>query len=265
MRTNGPFANDSFYLLGMRRLVLLLVPLVIIASCKSDDDEKSPEDRYVADLARAICVSLEPCCTQNELSGFDQGRCELGAAGFIAKGVDGAKARGATFDQAAANACIEGTSRQAKACKTSGDDKELSATCGRVFVGPKKAGEACSSDGDCASSAEGRGVCSKNVCVIAKRGAVDGSECPAFDCAASDLQCLLDNKCHPLTAIGADCPGFTKCVNGAYCDASGKCAATLAPGSACTKNEECSTGACIRGKCGQNALATVTPCTGQSQ
>src|SRR5262245_47314771 len=101
----------------VRPALLTLLMLLVSVGCKKEEEEKSPQDRYAGDLARAICGPMEACCTANGLTGFDAARCELGGFAFINQGVEGAKKRGATFDNAAAEACIDGTSRQAKVCK----------------------------------------------------------------------------------------------------------------------------------------------------
>jgi hypothetical protein len=239
---------------------------------------RSPQDEYAGRFAHAVCDQMESCCQQNGLT-FDHGNCVLGGAGFVQAGVDQAEIHHAQYDSKAADACVAGAAWLAASCLPTGADPGIAQACGSVFVGTKSPGEACTSDFDCAPGDEGRGKCyaqssdGSGVCVLMYSPAQQGDTCLAqsgmapprvlADCERSDLQCDQGSAtCKPLTAIGAGCPGFTTCVKDAYCDANQICAKRKASGEDCSKDLECAIGACISGKCAQNALGTLTPCTG---
>lgn len=266
--------------MSLHDLTPLLVGAFTIAAagCSSDQGEIS-EDEYPGRYADAVCGSMEPCCRDNGLA-FDHGNCVLGGAGFVQAGVDQARKVGAVFDAQAADDCITGAARLARACSRTEDDAAVSAACSRVWSGTKKPGAPCSGDLECAPGPGGRGSCygarldgsAQGVCVVLTSPAKVDDVCgvasgppPATlaDCRSSELQCDFGSRtCQPLTPIGAACPGFTTCVKSAHCDAAGTCSTKLAVDVPCSADGECSSGACISGACGKNGVGTPTPCTG---
>lgn len=260
---------------------ILLATALGVLACSSEE-QKSPQDEYAGRYARAKCSVLGPCCAANGLS-FDADNCVLGGAGYVQSGVDLAEQHGAVFDAAAAEACIAATIELTRSCTSTNDSGGTLAPCDRVWSGTKSPGSGCTTDLDCAPSAEGRGACyftsaagepPSGVCVIKTRLASVGDVCGATtgsppltiaDCSASDLQCdPVMTTCQPLVGLGGTCGGFTRCVHGAYCDSTNTCVPVLAAGTACLSDDECSSGLCLHGSCAENDLGSLAPCTGAS-
>jgi hypothetical protein len=251
-----------------------------IAACGGgEDDERTPVDVYASQYGDATCAEWEGCCRANGLT-FDRGKCGLYAAIYIQ--VDRHLAAGATFDPAAADECIREAVKATRAC-TKNEDTDARAACAKVWSGPKKTGEKCTSDIECASSTAGAGVCVgrtpelEGTCAIRTSGGTLGEPCgkavnattipeTVVDCG-SDAQCaLLAQTCTPLVALGGACDDFNRCEKGMFCDAK-VCVTGLDAGADCDPNvpEQCTSGACIRGKCGANPIGTLSPCTGEMQ
>jgi hypothetical protein len=251
-------------------------------ACKSDDDERTPVEVYASQYGDATCAVWEGCCRANGLS-FDRGKCGLFAAIYIQGDIDRHLAAGATFDPAAADNCIAEAVEATKACVKNEDRLKAREACARVWSGPRMTGDKCKSDMECASSTAGAGVCvggTANVegtCSIRTPNGqlddvcgktVDATEVPetVADCGP-ELQCnLLSQTCSPRVPLGGStCSEFNSCEEGLFCDDTGVCVAGLDAGADCDVNvpERCTSGACILGKCGANAIGTLTPCTGE--
>ncbi len=258
-------------------LAHLALALTATAFGCGSEAEDSPEDQYAGDYARAACANLGTCCAENGLD-FDRDECVLGAAGFVAAGTRQAKAAGAQFDEQAAAACIARVRELTASCTPTRDDDRARAACAAVWNGVKAPGAPCDADLECRSDARGRARCMPLAaggrrCTIMTEPATLGDRCAQgegtpsdtlADCSASGLQCSLAGTCVELAAHGEGCPGFVACEQGAHCDgATATCAPNLAPGDTCSDDRQCDAGACIRGACGQNAVGTVAPCTGE--
>lgn len=247
-----------------------------------NDDERTPVEIYASQYGNATCAVWEGCCRANGLS-FDRNKCGLYAAIYIQGDVDRHLAAGATFDPAAADNCIAEAVEATKACTKNEDRATTREACAKVWSGPKKVGDKCKGDFECESSAAGAGVCVgansgvEGTCAIRTPGGNLGDVCgkapnatevpeTVGDCGP-DNQCnLLSQTCSPRVSLGgSNCNDFNPCEKGLFCDDTGACVAGLEAGADCDVNapERCTSGACIRGKCGENAIGTLNPCTGE--
>lgn len=255
-----------------------------VVACGDDEPPKTPEELYAGQYASSTCAVMEPCCRANGLT-FDPGNCTLGGAGYVQVGVDANLKAGAKLDPKIADECIKASVAATKQCTVVADDPDAHVLCARAWSGPKKSGEACNGDNECESTEQGPGVCLKTsgpdnpgVCVIRTSNAQIGDVCgktpdgqiptTIADCDGAGLQCnILSGTCSALVAIGEKCGSFNRCVKGAFCNGSATCVAGLEAGATCSVNQpaECASGVCIRGKCAQNGVGGLTPCTGEKQ
>jgi len=255
-----------------------------MGACGGEEDERTPVEVYASQYGDATCAVWESCCRANGLS-FDRGKCGLFAAIYIQGDVDRHVAAGATFDASAADACIKAAVEATRSCTKNEDNRETRGACAKVWSGPKKTGEKCKSDMECASSTAGAGVCVgasstvEGTCAVRTPNGELGDVCGKTPNAAEvpetvadcgpELQCnLLSQTCSARVALGGtNCGDFNPCEKGLFCDASGVCVAGLDAGAACDQNvpEQCKSRTCINGTCAENAVGTLTPCTGEMQ
>ena len=129
----------------------------------------------------------------------------------------------AVDDDAKADACF-GPAAEGFA-EAYGED--FNATCGQLFTGTIAAGEACSTDIQCAEG---------NSCLVADPFAFESCE----------------RTCRPILAVGEDCSGENRgdCDKGSFCDGSVCVARQLTPtGSQCFDHTACASGRCFDFTC----------------
>jgi hypothetical protein len=241
----------------IRASFALLVSLVIGCSSSSS----SGSNAFVSDY----CDAFAPCCAKAGRPS-DGSQCKA----FI-----GAFTSGSGFDQAAADKCladINATKNNANFCDTGTSPP----SCSKVFQsssggGTKKPGETCSTDSECASSAEGKAQCGDifkdgmtirkcQIVIVGKAGdspcveTIDGNityfsgssttmDVPpkGYSCdKASGLRCdSSTEKCVALGKEGDSCTTSDACEKTLYCESGSmpKCAARKPVGSTCTFSE----------------------------
>lgn len=252
-------------------------------ACFSDQtEERTPVEVYASQYGNATCAVWEDCCRANGLT-FDRNKCGLYAAIYIQGDVDRHVAAGATFDPAAADDCIKEAVEATKACTKNEDFLAARVACAKVWSGPKKIGDQCKTDLECESSTAGAGVCIgatatvEGTCAIRTPGGKLDEPCgktpnapevpkSVVDCGPENQCNLLSQTCSLRVALGGStCNEFNPCERGLFCDDTGVCVAGLEAGAGCDVNvpEQCASGTCIRGKCGENAIGTLNPCTGE--
>ncbi len=138
----------------------------------------------------------------------------------------------ATFDGAAAAACLNAIGTTPSTCKYSVDPAGLAIPkCSNVFQGTLDLGASCGYSGQCAS-----GSCDVGRC---------GGSCCQGTCVASTVRVALGDPCSP---VGPPC------IDGAFCrwisNASGEvgtCGPIVAEGQPCLLGDECATGSFLPG------------------
>lgn len=121
------------------------------------------------------------------------------------------------------------------------------------FVGPRHAGEPCSSQFDCSRGLRcAYGEC-RDPCAIAAPS--EGQPCESRDdCDRASQVCTSDQeggpgRCISLPGVGQSCY-FEECAPGVRCD-DGECVSPTPDGAACMGHRECASSYCPAGYCSQ--------------
>lgn len=239
---------------------------LVLVACGSDDDD-TPQERFAARYANAICPAISQCC---EATGEpnDEAACRR----FI--GYLGAATTG-KFNQAAADACLAGL--EGWSCT----EKEPDA-CDNVFSGSVPAGGDCETSIDCAAPVQGGVTChydysggstAQGVCKIQPLPA-EGQPCGAgasteteyYVCDQDPASYCDAGTCKKKSALGQACSGYSSCAPGAYC-ASGTCVALAAVGEpcgsqGCVEQAYCDAGSCAKKKAMGEPCQSYDECQG---
>ncbi len=255
------------------------------ASIATADGGTPSATGIAAAFAHAVCDELASCCLKNALA-FNLDNCLVAAAGNAQEQIiNPALAVGATYQAAAANACLAAIAKAAQEC----DDASIASSggvataplsaCASAYAGTKAPGATCASSFECAPGPSGSTVsCSYyyptsddggfqpygEACQVAVFGTV-GAACASFDtapiptvadCAVAGLACnSINSTCQPRQPIGNSCGQSGDCVNGAYC-ATPLCAPAPSAGA------PCASGACAVGLYCNFASNTCAPMLG---
>jgi hypothetical protein len=160
----------------------------------------------------------------------------MNVGAFDAEDAAAVRAGRATFDAAAAKACIDGWSQIP--CS----DKSViiwpPTACSRVLVGRVALGGACYGTRDCAGGRCDATTACPGVCVAAP---VPGDACSGVFCdGASRLLCVA-GRCATEGGVGAACDDRLDCEQGLAC-LSSACATAMEAGGACSRNDDCAEG-----------------------
>lgn len=222
-----------------------------------DDGGAGNKDQFI----KQICDAFRPCC---EAAGrpSDGAQCRAFYGAFTSS---------SSYDQSAADACLNEFRAASDKCTNSALDTP---SCGKVFAsntGSAKPGDACDQDSDCAPADGGKVECvhafinnaSVQQCQVRMVGKAGSSPCvgtingnitysaagdtlapSGYTCdVAEGLGCDEDaGACAALPQIGETCAtGFVQCVSGAFCSA-GMCKAKSAAGGPCDFDSACAEG-----------------------
>jgi hypothetical protein len=251
----------------MRPLVAVFAAAGLFACEESVELTRQPvvEDTFADAYADAWC-QFGACCAEGGLQANPTCRDELSAATRV--NMEAARGAGATFDGAAAEACVAAMITDASTCPTrkSLDVSSLDA-CRDVYApGSKSAGETCVSAWECSHLA------GPTQCTTSESGGIVQSRCASTvflgageACVSTvaegrycqtPLVCFPDSICRHRLAPGEACdlsPAYGDlCIDGYVCDrlASEICVPAKAVGESCTEIEECELFDCEAGQCG---------------
>jgi hypothetical protein len=251
----------------------------VAVGCGDDSDGAGDKEHFISQL----CAEYAGCC---EAAGrpSDGAQCRAFYGAFVSA---------ASYDQAAADACLEELRAEPDICD---NGSASTPSCSRVFSsarGTKKPGEPCEDDDDCAAAEAGRVECvssfsagaSVQQCQVRLPGQAGSSPCvgtvdgnityysgtddtippTGYLCDRADgISCNgQTGACESLAAVGEPCSG-SQCVPSAYCDfMEGVCKQQLELGAACTDDEECMEDAycATSGKTCAARAATGAACT----
>jgi hypothetical protein len=240
---------------------------------------------FTTTLAELVCLNLTTCCTPTPHP-LDTDRCLLTfRTAFSSQSSRWANA----WDSAVGLRCLEEAATAASgACLFSNGLDALTTAapaCTAAFElgrGDAAAGEACTTDDDCAPAA-GMEVGCDDVCVheplSTRAGAGEpcgwtcteddrGLECSGSGASTSSGQCYTNDglrcggaeTCEPLGTAGAPCGGSQDCAAGLYCGDAAICAAQVDVGAPCADLfGEPDAGACASGRCDRDSLTCTPP------
>lgn len=223
------------------RGAFLMAMIVVVAgsACSGGAGEIGPDD-FCRSFARALCGHLTRCCTDAELTELGD---DCSEGGGILSTLPQACAQyyrlsqeaGATYDGAAAAACLAGINEALAPCPgyaasgfprdEPGEFATVEPACGRILAmntgGPP--GTTCGRTLDCRD-----GWCNldSHTCE-----ALGGSGDPCGTCEPG-LICA-DGICYEVAGEDQPCDGNRDCEFRFYCDG-GACRPRLAPGDSCT-------------------------------
>jgi hypothetical protein len=254
----------------LRAFSVLLVAAVSGCGTRTElrvggDDESA----FAAELARTICATNAPCCATRP----DPGCVTKIEAGLL-DSASAARAAGATFDPAAATACLADLETAFRGCPTYKTYHGIQ-SCLRIYVGGRKAnGDACSERHFFSGCATGLycttriGATERKCEPLPKSVTVGAGELCGYSAEVNELRvcgagfgCLEDlasktQRCQLRPEAGEPCDGRTgdSCAEGQVCDRSlgggrGFCATPLPEGAACTRIEQCESYSCNGGRC----------------
>ncbi len=230
-------------------------------SSNSDDSGGGPqpiavtEDTFAEAMVAAICSGGPQCCAK-EGKQFDQLSCVATAgliAGFAPVTQAQAKSLGLSWDQAAAEACVNNLSAASQSCGATPLDETL---CQRIYAPNVGPGGACEADMQCIWPEHGRAECywpadADKYCLqiqfVGEGGACDSldTECDP----AANLYCDLGtDTCLPRKAEGEPCASSDHCAEELRCQGR-TCAPRAATGEACGTTNDCAEGNCSGGVC----------------
>lgn len=222
-------------------------------------------EEFASALAKTVCEASRACCIGG--TSYDDASCQKQFLEKLEWKERVAKTK--TYAAAHATKCLEEARGQGAKCTASRDDILRLPSCAALLTGPKKTGEPCEENTDCAPPAKGEAFCWTGAmadepgrCAVTlppERGAAcftplsahaDKNQLTFSDCNR-DPGLLCDkatNKCGPRVKTGGACEQPYECDDSSACVA-GKCKMLL--GAACKSPRECAVNqACTNGTCG---------------
>lgn len=268
----------------MRISTLATIPLsalLVFTACSSDDGGGGTtgptvsQDQFVTAAAGAICDNIGACCQTGGFT-YDAAQCRQGQIEWLTELYGQTTA---TYDAAAAGACVQQLETAARNCEEGPTD-----ACARVFKGSKAVGEACEGDFDCAPVAGAAVTCerisdSELECQAIPRGkpgdpcvgnctfiegfvsCYDGdSESGEGYCFEDDGLICREGACAPIPEIGEPC-SYWDCKPGAYCSSETEtCVVAGGVGDPCEWDEHCAETA----YCGADGLCAAKKADGEA-
>jgi hypothetical protein len=249
-------------------LCLLAAPL-LVAGCSAEPATTArvqlAEDAFGDALASALCDNVADCCREDGFA-YDRAKCIAGYKYSLTEWYAPENAGALIYDAEAAQRCVDGAARAARACGTG--MPAVSDECTRAYRGSVKEGEACESTRDCAAPEGAVASCEatnagQRTCWVVRRGkrgdactqtcnaingcslviTPDGSSARCYE--EDGLHCSTEGRCEKLPSVGEACvPGQTPCAGSAFCAVDGRCETPRAVGASCADDR----GACGRGR-----------------
>lgn len=227
---------------------------------------------FAQNFVDVLCADVAPCCTE---PGFSVSECKRTYDLLVGGSLDAANPANYSFDQTAADLCLEQTRAALASC--SGASGEA---CQQVYTGKLAEGANCVSAIECAGDLScDEGVCGGDII----EGGVAGDSCywschrmgasgyacggtgPTKDdtlprCFAEDgLYCSSDGSCTELVPLDGQCTSDGQCVLGAHCD-TGTCVPKQGAGGACTTDLGCQDGLYCKDQACVAELPAGSPC-----
>ena len=246
-----------------------------LGGCGETEAEAIPREQLPAKVAEVFCQSLGSCCSSAGFA-FDAARCQSSISATYAALLDDTSSPNVIYDGQAAGDCLStlGPSLQ---CGRSSPSGSSGASCGPVFQGTLKPGQACQDSRECERPAGGIvqctiqlnatdtakvcivenvgaagtageacvGSCDADICGFGSPGGGNASEPTAVCYRRDGLYCAPSGKCESLQKRGSPCGDSGECERGSFCDdATALCTAPRAANELCSSDQECLSGNC---------------------